>query len=276
MMAMIPDYRIPRSIRQGAGWTWILLGGVHRLWRRRRCQAPPPRLLVVGSLRAGGSGKTDWVEWIASRHEDLAILVHPTGDEDLHLERRFPGRVFAHRDLLRAWSEARRRGFARALSDGGLQDPALDACPAIALGRVRVGLEELHPFGPYRQRQPSRPIQLEVGTRGWRWRHRLDLPRGERVLLGAGVARAERIEEDLRGLGIEVVAALRSGDHRRFPRDRVARLERNHPALPWVLTAKDQARGESQRLRSPVHVLRRDLEIEPELAGRIDALVEAL
>lgn len=233
-------------------------------------------MLVVGSLRAGGSGKTDWVEWIASRHPDLAVLVHPTGDEDLHLERRFPGRVFAHRDLLRAWAEARRRGFDRGLSDGGLQDPALDSCPAIVLGRLRVGLDELHPFGPYRQRHPSRPIQMEVGTRGWRWRHRLDLPRGERVLLGAGVARTEIVEEDLRGLGLAVAAALLPGDHRRFPRGRVARMERQHPSLPWVLTAKDLARGESQRLRPPVHVLHRELEVEPELAGRIDALVEAL
>lgn len=233
-------------------------------------------MLVVGSLRAGGSGKTDWVEWIASRHPDLAVLVHPTGDEDVHLARRFPGRVFAHRDLLRAWAAAQRSGFVRGLSDGGLQDPALDACPAIALGRLRVGLEELHPFGPYRQMRPSRPVQMEVGNRGWRWRHRLDLPRGERVLLGAGVAQTEIVQEDLRGLGFEVAAALCPGDHRRFPRGLVARLERDHPALPWILTAKDHARGESDRLRRPVHVLHRDLEIDPELACRIDSLVEGL
>jgi tetraacyldisaccharide-1-P 4'-kinase len=277
MMAMIPDYRIPRSIRQGAGFVWMLVGAVHRSWRRRRRPALAPPVLVVGALRAGGSGKTDCVDWIARRHPDLALLVHPTGDEDRMLRGRFPGRVFIHRDLLRAWAAAREAGFVRGVSDGGLQDPALDGCPALVLGRMRADFHELHPCGPYRQRRPARPVQLEVGETGPScWRHEIDLPHGSRVLVGAGVARTENIVQDLRGLGVETAAVLGSGDHRRFPTGQVELLERGFPELPWVITAKDQARGEAGRLRAPVHVLRRELQIDPELACRIDALVEAL
>jgi len=230
-------------------------------------------VLVVGSLRAGGSGKTDWVAWIARRHPDCAVLVHPTGDEDRLLEDRFPGRVFVARDLLRAWKAASAAGFARAVSDGGLQDPALDGCPALLLGPDRVALDELHPCGPFRQREPSRPIQLRIGDRGWRWRVQADLPRGAKALAGAGVSRTEIVIDDLRALGVEPVAVLRPGDHRAFPRREVERLERDHRGLPWVITAKDLARGEGSRLRPPVHVLRRELDVDPELASGIDALM---
>ncbi len=234
-------------------------------------------MLVVGALRAGGSGKTDFVDWIARRHPDLAVLVHPTGDEDRMLRGRFPGRVFVHRDLLRAWAAARGAGFVRGVSDGGLQDPALDGCPALVLGRMRADFHELHPCGPYRQRRPSRPVQLEAGqASAWRWRHEIDLPHGSRVLVGAGVARMRTVVEDLRGLGVETAAVLGAGDHRKFPSEKVDLLHRAFPNHPWVITAKDQARGEAGRLRAPVHVLRRELQIDPELACRIDALVEAL
>lgn len=273
---MMVDSRISEPVCQVAGRLWLRASILHRQWRVRRRPDKEPRILVVGALRAGGSGKTDWVDWIAYRHPERAILVHPTGDEDRLLESRHPGRVFRNRDLLQAWAAAERAGFRGAVSDGGLQDPALDGCPAILLGESEAGSEGLLPFGPYRERRPSRSIDLVLPEgSGWRWRSRLDLPAGGRVLVAAGVARTEIVVSDLERLGFLVADVLPARDHARFRAAGIARLEREHGCLPWVVTAKDEARGDLAAFGRPVHILRRELEVSDHVAGRIDALLSA-
>lgn len=229
---------------------------------------------MVGSLRSGGSGKTDWVDWIAARDPSRAILVHPTGDEDAWLESRHPGRVFRDRSFAQAWEKAKVAGYTKAVCDGGLQDPALDGCPAILLGPARAALEDLHPFGPFRQRRPSRTVDLHLSDgEGWSWRTGLDLPPGIEVLLGASVARTEIVAGDLRSLGMDVQSVLPTRDHAPFREDLVRALEARHPGTVWVVTAKDASRGEIARLRAPVAVLNRTLEVSAPLASRLDALL---
>lgn len=229
---------------------------------------------MVGSLRAGGSGKTDWVDWLAARDPARAILVHPTGDEDSWLASRHPGRVFRDRSFPRAWDRARRAGFAKAVCDGGLQDPALDGGPSVLLGPAEVAWEDLHPFGPFRQRRPSRSVDLHLAEGdGWSWRCELDLPPGTEVLLGASVARTEIVVDGLRSSGMSVEAVLPTRDHAPFRPDLVRALESRHPGATWVVTAKDAARGEIARLRPPVAILRRTLEVSAPLASRLDALL---
>lgn len=265
---------ILKSVRQVAGSTWLLATRVHRVWRSRRRPRQAPPILVVGSLRAGGSGKTDWVDWIARRHPELAILVHPTGDEDHLLETRHPGRVFRDTDLLRAWESASRCGFRAAVSDGGLQDPALDGSPAILLGEEFAPRADLHPFGPFRQRRPVRTVQLALREgRGWDWIRDIDIEAGTRVLVAAGVAKTDSVIDDLRSLGIEVAAALPVRDHARFRPSDIRRLERVHGRLPWVVTAKDEARGDVHSFDHPVHVLHRELVVSPSVARSVDLLI---
>lgn len=244
------------------------------MWRARRCAPEGVDILVVGSLRAGGSGKTDWVDWIAARHSGLAILVHPTGDEDVFLETRHPGRVFRHRDLVRAAELARDAGFHAAVADGGAQDPALDRHPALFLGDTRVPLERLHPFGPYRQMRPSRPVQLALREGAdWSWEFALDLAPGADVLVAASVARGEGVAEALERMGLRVAARLPTSDHRPFPVRAARALERIHPGAPWVVTAKDVAAGRHAALGSTCHVLRRVLAVPAGTAASVDALV---
>jgi tetraacyldisaccharide-1-P 4'-kinase len=233
------------------------------------------QVVVVGSLRAGGSGKTDWVDWIAARDPARAVLVHPTGDEDAWLGSRHPGRVFPDRSFAQAWEKAKVAGYTKAVCDGGLQDPALDVCPAILLGPARAALEDLHPFGPFRQGRPSRSVDLHP-TEGedWSWRCELDLPPGTGVLLGASVAQTEIVINDLVALGMVVKAVLPTRDHAPFREDLVRALEARHPGAVWVVTAKDAARGELDGLRAPVAILRRTLEVSAPLAARLDAFLE--
>lgn len=256
---------------------WALAASAHRVWRSRRRPERAPRILVVGALRAGGSGKTDWADWLAARHPDLAILVHPTGDEDRWLEARHPGRVFRGRDLLDAWRAAANEGFRTAVSDGGLQDPALDGCPALLLGETSAGWAQLHPFGPFRERRASRPVRLSLEEgRDWSWDAESLPPDGSRVLLAAGVAKTESVISDLERGGVEVAGVLRTRDHGLFDRRAIARMERIHGALPWVITAKDEARGEVAGFARPPFVLRRRLFVEEHVAASVDALVESL
>lgn len=237
---------------------------------------------MVGSLRSGGTCKTDLVAWIAHRHPSLAILAHPTGDEDIFLQQRFPGRVFVHRDFLVAWEMARQAGFAAGVSDGGLQDPALDHCPAICLDLPRppIRFRDLLPTGRYRELSPTPRTSLH--------RIRLDRdldprirqdslpPPGTRVVAATSIARPDGFFVDLERHGLVVVERLGFADHARFCRKTVDRAMSRHPGIPWLVTAKDAARGELVILPTGSVAVERRLDPGPEMERMLDELAGSL
>lgn len=237
---------------------------------------------MVGSLRSGGTCKTDLVAWIARRHPCLAVLVHPTGDEDALLRREFPGRIFAHRDFLVAFETARLAGFAAGVCDGGLQDPALDGCPALCvdLARPPIRFRDLLPAGRYRELSPRPRARL----------HRIlqdrDLdphlvqdslpPPGTRVVAAASIARPDAFFADLERRGLVVVERLGFADHARFSRSAVDRAIERHPGVPWLITAKDAARGELEILPAGSVAVERRLNPGPEMQRMLDELAKSL
>lgn len=261
-----------------SGFVWSLSAAVHRRWRRRRKPEAAPPILVVGSTRAGGTGKTDLVGWIADRHPHLAVLAHPTGDEDAWLRRRFGDRVFADRDLLRAWNRARAAGFGGAVSDGGLQDPALEDCPALRLevDDAPRRWSDLLPWGPYRERAPrprGRILDLVWGRDlGWSLDPASAPEPGTAVVAAAGIARPSAFFADLEAAGLVLLDRLAFGDHHRFDSKEVARARGRHPGAAWVITEKDAAR-EGWLPEEGSIVARRNLSIPDGLAARLDAWV---
>jgi len=232
---------------------------------------------VVGSLRAGGSCKTDLVGWIAHRHPHLAILVHPTGDEDRMLAERFPGRVFAHSDWLEAWEMGRRAGFVAGVCDGGLQDPALDGCPSLHIVHPEGprDIEDILPFGAFRALRPF-PRTCEHELRwGTDLRTRLDPanlpPPGTEVGAACAVARPELFFRDLEAAGLRVVERVALSDHARFPKALRRRMADGN--RPWLVTAKDASRG---ALPPAVLVAARLLEISPDSVQAVDGMVRLL
>jgi len=192
------------------------------------------------------------------------------------LQAAFPDRVFVHRDFLVAWERARSRGFGSAVSDGGLQDPALDGCPAVRIdhpGRPR-GPEDLLPFGRYRAlRAPRRATELvlTLGADLWREFDPSSLPPTSTPIRAAcAVARPEAFAGSLREAGLEVAELRAYRDHARFPAGQVERM-RNEPGA-WVVTAKDAAR---QDLPSGVHVARGSLVLREGACASLEELIAA-
>jgi tetraacyldisaccharide-1-P 4'-kinase len=254
---------------------WLLGTGVHRRWRARRRPIDPPPLLVVGSLRSGGSCKTDLVAWIARRHPHLAVLVHPTGDEDRMLGEIFPGRVFAHRDWLRAWDEARRSGFLAGVCDGGLQDPALDGCPALLLVHPEGPRDasDLLPFGPFRALRPFPRAVERALLLGTDFRTRLDPahlpPPGTEVDAACAVARPEIFFRELEASGLRLVERESLPDHAGFPDSLLRRMVDG--IRPWLVTAKDASRAP---LPKGARAVGRISELSPDSVVAVDGLVD--
>lgn len=228
---------------------------MHRRIRGRKPAKSLP-ILVIGSLRAGGGGKTPVVEWLARQFPEAAILVHPTPDEQVLLEEEFPGRVFASRSFVKAWGEARKAGFAWAISDGGFQDPRLEkgALALIVDEVVPKNVSNLLPFGQWRELNGLERAQMILTKSDlpdlekhsflkYQWKSSIsggDVP--DCALLACGVGRPEGVREDLEGLGCRIVEEYRVRDHARFSSFRMAAIVRRHPGIPWVATRKDLPR----------------------------------
>jgi len=228
---------------------------MHR-WLRGRKPAKSLPILVIGSMRSGGGGKTPVVEWLAREFPDAAILLHPTPDEQVLLEAEFPRRVFAHRSFVKGWEMAQRAGFAWAISDGGFQDPRLSmgALVLIVNELVPQDVAELLPFGRWRELDALHRAQMilknsqvsMLGTKQcieYNWKVKIfadSIP--DSLILACGVGRPEGVRSDLEGLGCRILAEYRVRDHGRFSSKRMEEISRRHPGVPWLATRKDLPR----------------------------------
>jgi tetraacyldisaccharide 4'-kinase len=253
------------------GRLWLSASALHRRWRRPRAVRPLP-VVVVGSLRSGGGGKTPAVFWLARNLPEAAVLVHPTPDEEPLLRGAFGRRVHSGRSFLRAWDAARRAGFPLAICDGGFQDPRLDGGTRLLLWNSPPprGPGELLPCGPFRElaaaagradlvlvRQGISAPQGPMAAQGYRWNVRL--PTGMAAggcLLACGVGDPEGVRKDLERLGCTVLGEHVVGDHRNFSMRAIRHLSRSFPGIPWIGTGKDLPRWPSQAPH--LHVLERD------------------
>lgn len=254
-----------------AGSIYCLLAALHRCWRGRKSPKSLP-ILVIGSLRAGGGGKTPVVAWFAERLSDAAILVHPTPDEQRLLEERFPGRVFAAGSFPEAWKRAQAAGFSRAVSDGGYQDPRLDGgLRLLLLDEIPpAGKDRLLPCGPWREGRPAAKradlLMIRNGlawgeTSATTWSYRWDtrLPQdfaAREALLACGVGNPGRVRSDLADLGVTILAEHVVSDHGAFDPQEIARLERRFAQARWLGTEKDRPRWPSSA--QPLSTLSRD------------------
>lgn len=210
--------------------------------------------------------------WFAEQLPEVAILVHPTPDEQALLEARFPGRVFAGRSFPQAWEQAQAAGFACAVADGGYQDPRLDGGVKLLLWDEipAPGVDQLLPCGPWRElavaAERADLLLVRSGLvcdvprkKRMRYRWKVSAPRGlgsDSALLACGVGNPDRVRSDLADLGVKILAEHVISDHGAFDPKEMACLELCFPGSPWVGTEKDQPRWPSTA--RPLQVLLRD------------------
>jgi tetraacyldisaccharide-1-P 4'-kinase len=186
----------------------------HQAWLMRECAVlgPPPDrpLIVIGSLRAGGAGKTSMAlalaRELARRGLRPALLAYRIGpgeargsaglegeaggllevgpdsdwrassEEAVLLRRESGARVFATRDRARAW---RRLAGGEAggpfdvfIADDGFQDPRLFGAFRILLARPgeKPRRRDLLPAGPFREAASAAARADRVVTGPWAWR----------------------------------------------------------------------------------------------------------
>jgi len=229
-----------------AGITWVH----RRVGLRAAWPAPALPLLVVGSLRAGGAGKTSVVRALArhfaARGRRVGILVYrlrgaqdievrpdsdwrETSDEAVMLARDGQARVFATRDRAALWRRLDATGdFDLLVADDGLMDARLAGATRIVLVRPgeRPGLLDLLPAGPFHRttaalRQadlvltgPSAPPEADFS-----FRRELVFPEGfDRARpwwMLTGIANPGAFRSDLTQAGVNIAGATRARNHER-------------------------------------------------------------
>ena len=137
----------------------LAVGWRNRYWDTHEpFTVPGVRVVSVGNLTVGGSGKTPFSAWLvrrlAQRGVAVAVLARGYGSDEIELHRRFnPGvDVIVNTDRVAAAREAARRGMGVAVLDDGFQHRRL----ARDLDIVLVAAEDrlpgrMLPRGPYRE-----------------------------------------------------------------------------------------------------------------------------
>ncbi len=101
-------------------------------------------------------------------------------------------------------------------------------------------------------------------------------PPGTEVVAASSIARPQAFFTDLERHGLVVACALAFGDHSRFSRQLVERTIARHPGTPWLITAKDAARGELARLPPGSIAVERRLIPTPTVERIVDGIAKSL
>lgn len=167
----------PAGVMAGLLWPLTLLwrAGAWIKARRARPQRSALRVVCIGNITTGGTGKTPitaalaaaaaargWRPVILTRGHGgsltgpvevtASMTAERTGDEPLLLARHAPVVIAADRAAGAAWIEARQLGDLIVMDDG-MQNHALrkDATLAVFNGRVGIGNGMIVPAGPLRE-----------------------------------------------------------------------------------------------------------------------------
>jgi tetraacyldisaccharide 4'-kinase len=165
-------------------------------------------------------------------------------------------------------------GNGHVLPRGPLREPISALSRAHALVLTRAARDDSPPPGARRFPAGLPQFRVAVQKLGLQplaggERLPLEVLRGARVGLLAGIARPDRLARELGELGAEVVEERVFRDHHRYRRDDLAGLD---PGLRWITTAKDAVKLEVAWDEAGLVAVLEE-EVEPESGARLAEFV---
>lgn len=247
------------------------------------------QVLVIGSYRIGGAGKTPFCTWLANKLCDqgkkVAVLCHAAArDEATLLKNKLPRcTVIATRNRYETAHEIDAQ-YDIILCDDGFEDSRLQFAKAICLewDDEPQGIADLFPAGRARS-LPSdhRNVALRLKCAGdtpdihfciRQIRNaRGDAPEAPAALL-AGIGDPERFFRDAERAGLQIQKTIALRDHGTGIRDKAARLIAK--GIPVVTTEKDACRLDAATVQSEnLFVAVQSVDVVPDARQKIMALL---
>lgn len=258
------------------------------------------QVLVIGSYRIGGAGKTPFCAWLAGELCDtgkkVAVLCHAAArDEAALLRDKLPGcTVIATRNRYETAHEIDSQ-YDVILCDDGFEDSRLQFAKAICLdwGDEPQGIADLFPAGRARSLATDHKniaLRLECAGAAPDIRFCIKEVRnargetpataggnasgnaGEGVTLLAGIGDPERFFRDAARAGLQAGKTIALRDHGTGIRGKAARLVAR--GVPVVTTEKDARRLDAETLQSEnLFVAVQSVDVVPDAREKIMALL---
>lgn len=265
-------------------------------------------LVVVGSYRTGGAGKTPFCTWLAetlsAQGKRVAILCHEYAyDEAAMLREHFAAdpkvKIFTTRNRYRLAHELdRAQEFDFILCDDGFEDSRLVGATTFVLlwENAPTRLCELWPLGNARSlakdhsdHHSGRTVEIRCSETAPEIRFVLDNitnRKGEglrsvhgsahykQINIFCGIGDPNRLCNDIREQGIAISGKTFLKDHDRHFSDKLQRALQENPQSAFIITEKDAARldnGTGKPLPRPdnLYIARQKTIVDETLAHRI-------
>jgi tetraacyldisaccharide-1-P 4'-kinase len=267
------------------------------MFLRPRYPVPALPLIVIGSLRAGGSGKTPVTRELArhlaangKRVGILAYRIHGSGDAEVFpgsnwressdeavlLARESGARVFVTRDRAALWRRLDRAGeFDVLIADDGLTDTRLTGFRVVLVRPgENPGWPELLPAGPYRSTvsllkkvDHVLPFSRETVLPG-----NFDLSKSWWLLCGLG--NPADLRKSLEARGVKVAGLSAGPDHGLPDLEKARRKARRAGASGFLYTEKDGIKLEGLPERETGTQIGERLTLSPAFLSALDAFLK--
>jgi len=249
------------------------------------------RIVSVGNLTVGGSGKTPLVTALASRYRDAAVVLRgygrqssglivvsdgkdtlcdarTSGDEAMIYALKLPSAVvIVSEDRDRAIEKAKEMGCTVVFLDDGYSKHHIKKFDLVI--EVETPNSFCLPAGPYRERlwETKEALMLKEG-RDFRRKTEVRDAKSKMVLVTA-IARPERLDRYLP----ELLCKYYFADHHFFEKEELVGILKQSGAESLLVTFKDYVKIRDFNL--PLSLLDLELEVNRELLDRVDNYINS-
>ena len=277
----------------------------HALCLRPGAPLQHSQLIVIGSFRTGGAGKTPFSIWLckhyAAQGKKVALLAHEyASDEVSMLRQKFSGnecvQVFATRNRYRlAHDLDRSQKFNFIVCDDGFEDSRLVGATTILLQWEPhpTKISELWPCGKTRSLAKDHDIKSpmlhalhcdgehpdirfvvdKVSHFATGKDIRETFPNALKANIICGLGNPERFCKDLQDFGIDTDQAFFFKDHSKAFSSKFEEILQKHPLGIFIITEKDAARLSAEFIKknvnAQIYIAQQSVKVLPEVVQKL-------